>query len=388
MRTWSRSGPRRRCGLARDAAEEANRAKDQFLAVLSHELRTPLNPVLLATTAMLDHPPPPEEVRPTLEMIKRNVELEARLIDDLLDVMRIVRGKMPLQWGVADCHDLIRQAVEICRGDIRDKDLRLTLDLSAAHHHAHADAARLQQVLWNLVQNAVKFTPPGGSIAIRTRDEGDRLAIEVADTGVGIEPEVLPHIFDPFRQGETSILRKFGGLGLGLAISRGIVEAHGGRLVAESRGKERGATFRVELAAIPRPEAGTGEGRRDRPAEAGPPLKVLVVEDEPQTLRLLARLVRGLGHEVTTAETLRAACEAATGGEHDLIISDIGLPDGCGLDLMRQVVARRGKLPAIALTGYGTEEDVQRSKAAGFAEHMTKPIDFARLKEVIGQVTA
>ena len=199
---------------------------------------------------------------------------------------------------------------------------------------------------------------------------------------------MLPHIFDPFRQGETSILRMFGGLGLGLAISRGIVEAHGGRLVAESRGKGLGATFRVELAAIPRPQAETGDRRRDRPSEGGPPLKVLVVEDEPQTLRLLARLVRGLGHDVTTADTLRAACEAATGGEHDLIISDIGLPDGCGLDLMRQVVARRGKLPAIALTGYGTEEDVRKSMAAGFAEHMTKPIDFTRLKEVIVKVTA
>jgi signal transduction histidine kinase len=374
--------------LARDAAEEANRAKDQFLAVLSHELRTPLNPVLLATTAMLDHPPSPEDVRPTLEMIRRNVELEARLIDDLLDVMRIVRGKMPFQWGVADCHDLIRRAVEICRGDIRDEDLRVTLDLSAAHHHAHADAARLQQVLWNLVQNAVKFTPPGGSIAIRTRDEGDRLAIEVADTGIGIEPEVLPHIFDPFRQGETSVLRRFGGLGLGLAISRGIVEAHGGRLVVESRGTDLGSTFRVELAALPQPEAGTGGGEEDGASETVPSLKVLVVEDEPQTLRLLARLVRGLGHEVTTAETLQAACEAERDGDHDLIISDIGLPDGSGLDLMRQVVARRGKLPAIALTGYGTEEDVQKSKEAGFAEHMTKPIDFARLKDVIGRVTA
>ena len=250
--------------LARDAAEDANRAKDQFLAVLSHELRTPLNPVLLATTAMLDDPPSPEDVRPTLEMIKRNVELEARLIDDLLDVTRIVRGKMPLQWGVADCHDLIRRAVEICRGDIRDKDLRARRGpVRRASPRPRRPGAAPAGPLEPRPERRQVHAPRRVDRDPLPR-RGGRLTIEVEDTGVGIEPEVLPHIFDPFRQGETSILRRFGGLGLGLAICRGIVEAHGGRLVAESRGAGLGSTFRVELAVIPRPEAGNGEASGGR----------------------------------------------------------------------------------------------------------------------------
>ena len=186
---------------AKEEAEDANRAKDDFLAVLSHELRTPLNPILLATTAMLDRPTPPEEFGPTLEMIRQNVTLQARLIDDLLDVMRIVRGKMPLHWGVSDCHDLIRQAVEITRSDALGKNHHLALDLAAQEYGVNADAARLQQVFWNLIKNAVKFTPEGGTITIHTRNEGGSILVEVADTGIGIEPDILPHVFDAFHQG-------------------------------------------------------------------------------------------------------------------------------------------------------------------------------------------
>ena len=279
---------------AKEEAEEANRAKDQFLAVLSHELRTPLNPILLTTSAMLDRAPDPSEVRPALEMIRRNVELEVRLIDDLLDVMRIIRGKMPLHWQVADAHALILQATEICRGDAAEKGLALEPRLHAERHHVQADPARLQQVFWNLIKNAVKFTPPGGKVAIRTRGDGDGLlVVEVSDTGIGIEPDVLPRIFDPFRQAETSIIRRFGGLGLGLAIGRGIVEAHGGTIAARSPGKGLGTTFTIGLATVPCPEA------EDGPAEAlvveDPavrPLKLLLVEDDPTTMRLMTRLLR------------------------------------------------------------------------------------------------
>jgi PAS domain S-box-containing protein len=375
-------------------AQGANRAKDQFLAVLSHELRTPLNPILLAATSMLDHPCDPEEVRPTLEMIRQNVNLQARLIDDLLDVMRIVQGKMPLHWEVADCHRIIGQAIEICRSEFSGHDLRLSVEAVARHHHVNADAARLQQVFWNLIKNAVKFTPEGGAITVRTRNEGgdgeDRIVVEVSDTGIGIEPEVLPTIFDPFQQGETTITRKFGGLGLGLAICKGVVEAHGGILEAESPGKGRGTTFRVALKALPE-EAVGGNGQHQgdglsvashRPSS----LRILVVEDEPATLRLMARLLRGLGHVVTTAGTIASGHEAFESGEFDLIVSDIGLPDGTGLELMRRVVALRGRVPAIALTGYGMEEDIQKSRESGFTAHMTKPIDFTKLEAMIRQV--
>ena len=377
---------------AKEEAEAASRAKTQFLAVLSHELRTPLNPILLATTAMLDRPARPEEIRPTLEMIRRNVNLQAKLIDDLLDVMRVVRGRMRMDREVADCHRLVEEAVEVCRSEVRDKSLHLEVGLAAVRRHCNADPARLKQVFWNLIKNAVKYTPEGGTVAIRTHNGGDddgTLVVEVSDSGVGIEPEVLPRIFDPFQQGETTVIRRFGGLGLGLAICKGIVEAHGGELSAGSPGPGRGATFRVELEALADPEtraegpaAGCGDSA---PTDAGP-LRILVVEDEAATLRLMARLLRALGHEVREAGTLAGALEVARSERFDLIVSDIGLPDGSGLDLMRRVTAERGALPSIALSGFGTEEDIRRSREVGFSAHMTKPIDFSRLEAVIRQV--
>ena len=382
--------------VAKEEAEGANQAKDTFLAVLSHELRTPLNPILLAATAMLERPGDSEELRPTLEMIRQNVNLQARLIDDLLDVMRIVRGKMPLHWEVADCHKLIDQAIQICRSEVFGKEQRLTLDRLAEEHHLNADPARMQQVFWNLIKNAVKFTPDGGTITIRTRSEralGDReprIVIEVSDTGIGIDPEVLPKIFDPFQQGESTTTRRFGGLGLGLAICRGIVEAHGGTLEAESEGEGRGTTFRIALKALPRSAvAGRDEPRDDAegPCQTHQALKILFVEDEPTTLRLMARLLRSLGHDVTPAMTIGAATAEIEEADFDLVVSDLGLPDGSGLELMRRVVAQKGALPAIALTGYGMEEDIRRSREAGFTAHLTKPIDFAKLEAMILRVT-
>ena len=371
-------------------AERANRAKDHFLAVLSHELRTPLNPILLAASSMLERTPDPEEVRTTLEMIRQNVKLQARLIDDLLDVMRIVQGKMPLHWGVSDCHDLIGQSVEICRSEFLGKSQELVLDLAAEDHHVNADSARLLQVLWNLVCNAVKFTPEGGRVSVRTRNEENgegQVVIEVSDSGIGIEPHVLPTIFDPFQQGETTITRRFGGLGLGLAICKGVVDAHGGTLAVESEGLGRGTTFRVVLKTMPEPEAEAqgGDGDAQRPSHPLIRLNILLVEDEAATLRLMARLLKGLGHRVTAAGTVADAWGAFQAGDFDMIVSDIGLPDGTGLDLMRRVKAVR-PVPAIALTGYGMDEDVRRSREAGFTTHMTKPIDFTKLEAMIRQV--
>ncbi len=379
---------------AREEAEAANRAKDQFLAVLSHELRTPLNPILLAVSSMLERTPEPEELHQNLEMIRQNVNLQARLIDDLLDVSWIVRGKMPLHWEVADAHALIRQAVTTCRSEVFGKGLRLDMDLGAQGHHVNADPARFQQVIWNLVKNAVKYTPGGGAILIRTSNEDgeaeERLVIEVGDTGIGIEPEIMPLIFDPFQQGETKITRKFGGLGLGLAICRGIVDSHGWTLTAESEGRDRGTTFRITSKTTPSPAATDGEssgGSPVSPPAALPSLKILMVEDEPATRRLMVRLLRGLGHEVTEAGTVADAWESFQAGDFDLIVSDIGLPDGTGLDLMRRVGAV-GKVPAIALTGFGMDEDVRRSREAGFTSHMTKPIDFTKLEAMIRRVAS
>lgn len=382
---------------ARQEAENANQAKDQFLAVLSHELRTPLNPVLLAVTALIQHPLPPAELHSILETIRGNVELQSRLIDDLLDVMRIVRGKMPLQLSVSDAHALIRSALEICRSDLQGRGLQMTLDLSAEQHYVQADSARLQQVLWNLIKNAIKFTRPGGSIAIRTRNEKtasgaeQSFVIEISDTGIGIEPGMMALIFDPFQQGEGSVTRRFGGLGLGLAISRGIVEVHRGVLTASSPGPGLGSTFTVRLGTVPEPSHEAASVPRDATSQTEDDrhlaLRILLVEDEPVTRRLMDRLLTRLGHEVTATPTASAALEAAQDQKFDLLISDIGLPDQSGLDLMRQLSALRS-IPAIALTGYGMEEDIRRTRDAGFTAHLTKPIDFSKLEALIRRVVA
>ena len=376
---------------AKETAEAANHAKDRFLAVLSHELRTPLTPVLATVTAMLDEPETAAEIRPTLEMIRRSIELEARLIDDLLDVTRIVRGQLRMDRVAVDVHGLIHQTLGISRSDLHGKRMALELDLAAARHHVRGDPARLQQVLWNLMKNAVKFTPEGGRIRVRTRNvEGPggapRLVVEVADSGIGIEAEALPRIFHAFEQGEVSTNRQYGGLGLGLAIARFVAEAHDGRLTAASPGAGLGSTFTLDLAAVAAPARA---GRRaDRPAEAAPParaLRILLVEDDQPSLRVLARLLQQRGCEVTTAISVASALEAGARGDFDLLVSDIGLPDGTGLDLMRQLREVR-PVRGIALSGFGLDADLQRSLDAGFLAHLTKPVNFASLEATIRQV--
>ncbi len=382
---------------ARDAAEAASRAKDDFLAVLSHELRTPLTPILAEVSARLDDPETPPSLRPLLEMTQRNVGLEARLIGDLLDITKIDRGKLSLDREVADAHALVAQALDICRADVLAGDLRLELDLAASEHFADADPARLQQIAWNLIKNAIKFTPPGGRITIRTRnvqagDDGDgdgvpgrpRWALEVSDSGIGIEPDALPRIFVPMEQGDPRITRRFGGLGLGLAISRSLAEAHGGTLRAASEGRGLGATFTLELPTVPRPSVAAPEPANGHPeAEAPPGLRILLVEDNADTLHVLRRLLASRGHRVTTATDVASALEAAGPGPIDLLISDIGLPDGTGLDLMQRLRETVGDVRGIALTGFGTDLDQHRSRQAGFVAHLTKPVDFAKLQSTI-----
>ncbi len=379
--------------MAKEASEAAGRAKDRFLAVLSHELRTPLNPILLGVTYLLESGEAPASLRTTFEMIRRNVELEARLIDDLLDVTKILQDKLRLQIAECDAHSLLLRAIEVCRGEIDENALVLDMDLSADRHVVRADGARLQQVFWNLIKNAVKFTPKGGRLSVRTRDAGEprrpRLVIEFADSGRGIAGADLGRIFEPFQQG-TAEVGRIGGLGLGLSISRGIVEGHGGTLAAESPGPGRGATFRLELDAMPTAtqttpdRAGPRDGGESRRAGS---LRVLLVEDEPETLDVFARILRALGHTVATATTLEEAVATARRGEFDLIISDVGLPDGSGLELPGRLGPRRSP-PAIAVSGFGMSEDVARSREAGFAAHLIKPIGFKEIEAAIRQVLA
>jgi PAS domain S-box-containing protein len=378
---------------AKELAEAASRSKDQFLAILSHELRTPLTPVLLTVSAMLDKTPIAADFRQSLEMIRRNIELEARLIDDLLDVARASCGRMSLDFKVVDAHDVIHEALTVCGSEIHAAEIRLILDLAAAEHHVNADPARLQQVFWNFIKNAVKFTPQGGWLAIRTRNEegspngsgGSRLIIEVADSGIGIEPDVLPRIFDPFEQGSVTLRRRYGGLGLGLAISRSVIDAHGGRLTASSEGKDRGSTILLELMTVspPAPAAAALP-----PALDGNPqpqaLRILLVEDNKETLRCLTALL-GCFHAVRPAAMLSSALEFATTEEFDLVLSDIELPDGTGLELMHEL-RKTHSTPGIAMSGFGSEDDIRLSRSAGFAEHLIKPIDIRSLENVIQRV--
>jgi PAS domain S-box-containing protein len=382
---------------AKEQAEAANRAKDQFLAVLSHELRTPLTPVLAVSTAAQVNEVLPEHVRADFSMIRRNVELEAKLIDDLLDLTRIGRGKIHLHLETLDAHQVVRHALSVSATDeMAMKHLQLNLHLTAERRHVRGDAARLQQVVWNLLKNAIKFTPAGGSITVTSRNDAiGRLVIEVTDTGVGIDPDVLPRIFDAFEQGEVAVARHFGGLGLGLAISKGLVAAHGGTIAAHSAGRNRGATFTVTLETVPYEAPAPRRApppQQHQPARAGR-LSILLVEDHADTARALKRLLDGLGYDVRAADSVQSALDMAAQTDFDVVVSDLGLPDGSGLEIMRHLrdagTGSGGAAPVgIALTGYGMEEDVARSRAAGFAEHITKPVNFDRLQQVIERVTS
>jgi CheY-like chemotaxis protein len=332
------------------------------------------------------------------------IELESRLIDDLLDMTGIVRGRLQLHRETTDVRALVHRTLMICDHEIQVGAIAVVQDLSAAEHHVHADVVRLEQVFWNLIKNAVKFSPHGGTLTIRTRNEprpasdssaeGLDLIIEFADTGIGIEPEFLPRTFEAFTQGEGGGARRYGGLGLGLAISRSVIEAQGGRITAASAGKGQGSVFSVVLATVapPVPEPGgavaprscTGSIPGRRPS-AGGSLKILLVEDDGPTLKVMTRLLGRPPYAVKTANTFAAALELAGSEDFDLIISDIGLPDGSGLELMRQIrdrYAARG----IALSGYGMEEDIRKSREAGFNAHLTKPVDFQKLQVAIEEV--
>lgn len=371
---------------AKNLAERANQTKDRFLSNLSHELRTPLAPALaelgyLAETAEL-----PESVRESMRMVRRNIETEARLVDDLLDLTRVEHGKMELNCSVVDVHEAIREAVASLQSQMDRKGLELTAGLRAAQHLVWADPDRLQQVFLNLLSNAVKFTPGQGAIAVRTANvsDGRGVRVEVSDNGRGIAPDMLPRLFQAFEQAEQS--PRLGGLGLGLAITRSLVELHHGTVAASSPGLGRGASFTVELPvteqrAPAKPPAAASEASR-----AAARLRVLLVEDHADTSLAMTRLLQAMGCDVQAAASVREAIEKGEGGGFDLLISDLGLPDGSGLEIMRRL--RSSDLHGVALTGFGQEGDVRLTREAGFDSHMTKPVRFEALRDLVSSYAA
>ena len=367
--------------------QTAAEAKDRFLAMLSHELRTPLNPVAAILSFLDEDPTLPAHLREDVQVMRRNIELEARLIDDLLDFSRIIRGKFGLHRTYVDVHGLIHSVVGICRAELDGRQQDLELHLDAEKSVVFGDVARLQQILWNLLKNAVKFTPPRGRIAVSTHlDDERRLCVSVADNGSGIDEDVLPGIFSAFDQGRLQPGR-FGGLGLGLAIARTFTELHGGQILAASSGLGKGATFTVCLPTAQRPIDPLHAPPHlsppgDREAPEAVVRRILLVDDHADTVNALARLLRRRGHHVITAITSAEARHLAAHQSFDILISDLGLPDESGLHLVGAVKAIQ-PIPAIAISGYGMENDVHSSRMAGFDTHITKPINFSLLEETI-----
>jgi signal transduction histidine kinase len=361
-------------------AQAANRAKDEFLITLSHELRTPMTATLGWTAMLRGHDLSPENYRLAIETIDRSTRAQAKLVDDILDVSRIVSGKLELSVAPLNVRDVVDAAIDAIRPSIAAKNLELRLALSAVPTIAVADASRLQQVLWNLLSNAVKFTPSGGSVIVTLHPpETDVVRIEVADTGNGIPRPFLPHVFERFRQADSGVSRSHGGLGLGLAIVKSIVEMHGGSVQVASEGERRGSTFTVTLplAAPSRTESPTHTASTAPLALSG--VSVLLVEDEDDTRYMLSAALQGFGARVTAVRSVAAAVESIEAASPNVLISDIAMPDVDGYGLMLQVRANPNDevrdVPAIALTAHVAPEDRARALASGFNYHLAKPVD-------------
>ncbi len=365
---------------ARTEAEQANRIKDEFLAVLSHELRSPLNPILGWTKLLQTHQFNEADTKRALATIERNAKLQTQLIDDLLDVSRILRGKMVLDICPVNLQNVIDAALETVRLAAEAKSITIHKVIAGDMVSlVSGDSGRLQQIVWNLLSNAVKFTPNGGQVKIRLEQNGNHAQIQVKDTGKGITPAFLPHVFDHFRQEDSTITRKFGGLGLGLAIVRYLTELHGGTIQANSPGEGLGATFTVNL-----PLMKTQPIIHQAPQVLEPHLDlqgvhVLVVEDEVDTRELIQFLLTQAGANVSTAASAREALITLTSTKPDILLSDIGMPDTDGYTLMQQVRAlpaeQGGRIPAIALTAFAAEFDQQQAMSVGFQRHVSKPVE-------------
>lgn len=359
------------------AAESATRAKDEFLKSLSHELRTPLNPAMLLATALSRDPGLAPAVRKDVESIVSGMAMQMVLVDDLLDLTRITGGKLRVDLSSVDAHGALHQAVDQLRREVEGNRIRVEFDLAATRRQVRADPLRLQQVLWNILKNAVKFSPAGAVVQVRTihqEDPQNFLAIEISDSGIGIGPEMLERIFEPFVQESHDGSNRFGGLGLGLAITRRLVELQDGRVSAKSEGRGKGTTFRIELplakpgAAAQTPWEAPAGNRIPHPAR-----RILLVEDHDETRVILKRLLELRGHTVFAASSAAEARVLVASSGCDFVISDIGLPDEDGYSLMAVIREQYG-LTGIALSGYGMVEDVQRSAESGFFKHLVKPV--------------
>jgi signal transduction histidine kinase/ActR/RegA family two-component response regulator len=387
----------------RAEAEAANRAKDEFLSVLSHELRTPLNAILGWSAMLRQRTMSQDKVLRALETIERNAKSQAQLIEDILDISGIITGKLRLQVRRVNLVPVIESAIESVRLAAEAKSIRLQSVLDSQAGLLLGDANRLQQVVWNLLSNALKFTPKDGRVEIRLERVNSHAEITVSDTGPGISSDFLPFVFDRFRQHDSSTTRSYGGLGLGLAIVRQLVELHGGTVTVVSPGIGQGTTFTVTLPAmiIPQPP-GDPEPLNSivetKPrVEASPTLEglqILVVDDEADALELLSTILQNNGAEVIAVASVKQALtilETATDRSPDVLVSDIGMPDEDGYSLirkLRQLEAQRGgKLPAIALTAYAASDDRRQALLAGFQMHLTKPVDAAELVAVVASLT-
>ena len=374
---------------AREDAQAANHAKDEFLATLSHELRTPLNAILgwvrLMNSGSLD----PATTKRALEIIERNTRLQAQLIEDLLDVSRIISGKLRLDLRPASMSSVVDVAIDSVRPTADAKHIQLEFHSTAESDSVLIDQARMQQVIWNLLSNALKFTPEGGRVTISVSGAHSTLAVRVEDTGAGISAEFLPYVFDRFRQEDAATTRAHGGLGLGLSIVRHLVELHGGAVRAESAGEGHGSAFIVELPIVQTPALQKAYGTAAPPALDDLPslkgVRVLVVEDEADALALVAAVLRRQGAEVTTAASAALALEALEQSVPDVLLSDIAMPGTDGFALIRAVRARAewSRIPAAALTAFVTPSDRGKVLLAGFDTHVPKPVEPAELTAVV-----
>jgi signal transduction histidine kinase len=365
---------------------EANRAKDVFLATLSHELRTPLTPVVgwikLLRSGNLDS----KSVAQALDAIERNAWLQARLIDDLLDTSRIATGKLQFEPRPVDLNHAVKAALDTVRALASSRNIELTVTQSPATLVVMGEPVRLQQIAWNLLSNAIKFTDPGGKVTVITDTDGDEVELTVVDTGVGIDPDFLPHVFDRFRQADGSTSRRHGGLGLGLAIADALAKMHGGRLEAKSDGVGKGSSFafRLGLLATATIDAETVEEK----SRSLKDLDVLIVEDSEDTLQLLSAMFSREGAKVLTATSATEALERASSSHLNLVISDIGMPEIDGYEFLRQLKALPGMngVPAIAISGYASDDDRRRAISVGYRALVPKPINIEGLFDLIHEL--
>jgi two-component system, chemotaxis family, CheB/CheR fusion protein len=374
---------------ARVESEQANRAKDLFLATLSHELRTPLSTILMSAQVLEKAAAKDSGIRRASAAIQRAVANQARLIDDLLDISRIVSGKLMLDLEAVDLPAVLRTAVDVARGPAEAKGIEIELAVPESLPPIHGDPTRLQQVIANLLHNAVKFTPGGGTVTVGLEAKGGSARLTVSDTGPGLPADILPHIFDRFVQAESSMTRGHGGLGLGLAIVRHIVNVHGGEVHAESDGPNKGSTFTVTLPLASRDEATTPAARRTV-TRSVLGIRVLLIEDDEDTREACAAMLEGQGAEVRAASSAEEGRAALDTFVPQVILCDIAMPGEDGYAFVRQLRSRKrgGTTPAAALTALASEADRRRALESGFQMHLAKPIDADRLATAVATLAA